>query len=57
MLAGLRAVLFLRREDYTLQSQDVLFFPSLSEDVDCEIGRVDNLDPTGVKWRRVRGAC
>lgn len=49
MLAGLRAVLFLRREDYTLQSQDVLLFPSLSKDVDCEIGCVDNLDPTGVK--------
>ena len=49
MLAGLRAGLFLRREDYTLQSQDVLLFPSLSKDVDCEIGRVYNLDPTGVK--------
>lgn len=44
--SGLRAVLFLRREDYTLQTQDVLLFPSLSKDVDCEIGCVDNLDLT-----------
>lgn len=40
-------MLFLRREDYTLQSQDVLLFPSLSRDVDCEIGCVDNLDLAG----------
>lgn len=40
-------MLFLRREDYTLQSQDVLLFPSLSKDVDCEIRGVDKLGLAG----------